>query len=92
MHCGCKYTPEPKQPGYPNEMRKQAVEMYVNGMNLHHIARHLGIQHRTVSLRVKASAASITQIPLPEEVQATEMDELFTYISHYKTGSTFSCS
>ena len=58
MHCGCKYTPEPKQHGYPDEMRKQAVQMYVDGMNLRRIARHFGIHHRTVSLWVKASAAS----------------------------------
>ena len=43
MHCGCKYTPEPKQHGYPDEMRKQAVQFYVDGMNLRRIARHFTI-------------------------------------------------
>lgn len=92
MHCGCKYTPEPKQHGYPAEMRKHAVQMYVDGMSLRRIARHLGIHHRTVSLWVQASAASIRDVPVPEEVQTAEMDELFTYIGHKKNGSTSSRS
>ena len=41
MHCGHKYTPEPKQHGYPDEMRKQALQLYVDGMNLRRIGRHL---------------------------------------------------
>ena len=88
MHCHCKYTPEPKHHGYPDEMRKQAVQMYVDGMNLRRIARHLGIHHRTVSLWVKASAVSLPEVPVPKEVKAAEMDELFTFIGNKKTGST----
>ena len=90
MHCRCKYTPEPKQHGYPDDMRKQAVQMYVDGMNLRRIARHLGIHHRTVSLWVQASAASLPAAPVPKEVKTAEMDELFTFIGNKKTGSTSS--
>jgi len=82
------YTPEPKQHGYSDEMRKQAVQFYVDGMNLRRIARHFGIHHRTVSYG-KASAASLPEAPVPKEVKAAEMDELFTFIGNKKTGSTF---
>jgi len=92
MHCGCKYTPEPKQHGYPEDLRKQAVQLYVDGLNLRRIARHFSIHHRTVSLWVKASAASIPEVPVPTDVQTAEMDELFTFIGHKKTGSTSSPS
>jgi transposase-like protein len=88
MHCGCKYTPEPKQHGYPDEVRKQAVQLYVDGLNLRRIGRHLGIHHRTVSLWVQASAANLPEVPLPTEVKAAEMDELFTFIGNKKTEST----
>ena len=90
MQCGSKYTPEPKQHGYPNEMRKQAVQFYVDGMNLRRITRHLGIHHRTVSLWVQASAASIAEVPVPAEIKTAEMDELFTFIGNKKTGSASS--
>jgi len=87
-HCGKKYTPEPKRQGYPQAMRQQALQMYVDGINLRRIGRHLGIHHRRVSLWVQAYAAHLPAAPLPEEVQAAEMDELFTFIGHKKTGST----
>ncbi|MBS4060902.1 MAG: IS1 family transposase, partial [Bacteroidetes bacterium] len=41
MHCQRKYTPEPKLHGYPKSMHQQAVAMYVDGLNLRRIARHL---------------------------------------------------
>jgi transposase-like protein len=59
-------------------MHEQAVQMYVDGMNLRRAACHLGIHHRTVSLWVKASTASLPEVPVPKEVKAVEMDELFT--------------
>lgn len=88
MFCGCKYTPEPKRHGYPEAVRQQAVQMYLDGMNLRRIGRHLGVHHRTVSLWVQAHAASLPEAPLPKEVKAAEMDELFTFIGSKKTAST----
>jgi hypothetical protein len=52
------------------------VQIYVDGMNLPRIARHLGIHHHTVSLWVQASAASLPEAPVPSEVGTAEMDEL----------------
>jgi transposase-like protein len=88
MFCMRKYSPHPKQHGYPEEMRRQAIKMYVDGMNLRRIGRHLGLHHRTVSLWVQAYASSLADPPLPAQVQAAEMDELFTFIGDKKTAST----
>jgi len=92
MQCGYKYTPEPKRHGYPDEIRKQALQLYVDGVNLRRIGRILGLHHRTVSLWVKAAAASLPDTPMPKEVKTAEMDELFTFIGNKKTGSTSSRS
>jgi transposase-like protein len=92
MHCRYKYTPDPKIHGYGEDVRRQALQLYVDGMNLRRIGRHLGIHHRTVSLWVKASAASLPEVPVPKEVKTAEMDELFTFIGNKKTGSTSSRS
>jgi transposase len=73
-------------------VRKQALEMYVDGMNLRRIGRHLGLHHSTISLWVKAYAASLPEAPKPDEVKDAEMDELFTFIGDKKTGSTSSPS
>jgi transposase len=90
MYCRIKYTPEPKPWAYDEQTRHKALEMYVDGMNLRRIARHLGVHHRTVSLWVKAKAANLPQAPVPKEVQEAEMDELFTFIGEKKSQSTSS--
>jgi len=83
-----KYTPEPKQHGYPESLRQQAVAMYVDGMNLRRIARHLKIHHRTVSLWVKSHAEKLPPTPVPAEVHTAELDEMYTFIGDKKTKST----
>lgn len=55
-------------------------------MNFCRIGRHLGLNHRTVSLWVRASAANLPDKPVPNEVKSAEMDELFTFIGNKKTG------
>src|SRR4030065_2672298 len=74
MFCQIKYTPEPKAWAYPEEVRRKAIQLYVDGMNLRRIARHLGLHHRTVSLWVKAQAAHLPATPVPGEVQGAEME------------------
>jgi transposase-like protein len=86
--CQCKYTPEKKQRGYDLALRKQAVQLYVDGTNLRRIGRLLGIHHRTVSDWVQAHAESLPDTPMPEEIKIAEMDELFTFIGSKKTEST----
>jgi len=88
MHCGYQYTPEPKEQGYPREMRKQAIQMYVDGMSFRKIARHLGVHHRTISLWVKAHAALLPDAPMPDSVNTAELDEMFTFIGEKKRKST----
>jgi transposase len=92
MYCKIKYTPEPKAWAYGEEMRQKALELYVDGISLRRIARHLGVHHRTVSLWVQAKAARLPQAPVPEEVKVAEMDELFTFIGEKKSQSTSSPS
>ena len=92
MYCNRKYTPEPKQQGYPASLRKRAIEMYVDGGNFRRIARHLKVHHRTVALWVTDQAETLPNAPVPQEVKEAEMDELFTFIGDKKTESTSSPS
>lgn len=92
MHCDRKYTPEPKPKGYPAEVRKRALQLYVDGMNLRRIGRHLGLHHSTVSLWVEAHSSALPEPPVPDEVKEAEMDELFTFIGDKKTKSSSSPS
>jgi len=83
--CNCKYTPHKKPYGQSPEVRRQAIRMDVDGMNLRRIDRHLGLHHQTVAEWVKAHAAELPAAPMPEKVDTAEMDESFTFIEHKKT-------
>ena len=86
--CGRRYTPEPREQGYPEALRQQALQLYVDGMNLRRIARHLGIHHKTVMLWVTDYADRLPDAPLPRHNDIVEQDELFSFIEKKKTKST----
>ena len=90
--CRRKYTPEPKQVGHDEGLRKAAVQLYVDGMNLRRIARTLGVTHPTVAAWVKAYAASLPDAPPSPTalMDVNELDELFTFVGSKKTKSTSS--
>lgn len=85
--CQRKYTPEPKPIGYPDDVRRQAVQMYVDGMNFRRIAR---TSHRSVINWVNAHADHLPDHPpVPaEDLEVNELDELFTFVEDKKTKST----
>jgi transposase-like protein len=86
--CQRHYTPEPKEQGYPEAIRMQAVRMYVDGMNLRRIGRQLGVNHQSVANWVKAYVAQLPAVPGPGEVEVVEMDELHTFVKRKKTKPT----
>ena len=88
MFCGSKYTPVKKRHGYELQLRKQAIRLYVDGMNLRRTARHLGVHHRTIALWIKAHVRRLPEAAQPKKIKTAEMDELFTFIGNKKTGST----
>ena len=90
--CGRKYTPEPTHQGYDEATRREAIKLYVDGMNFRRIGRTLGVAHRTVINWVNAYAASLPdQAPVPGDSQEVhELDELFSFVGRKKTKSTSS--
>ncbi len=88
--CGRRYTPEPTPQGYDEETRRHAVRLYVDGMNLRRVARHLGVVHQTVANWVSAHVAALpVGTPQPDgPVETAELDELYTYVGHKKTPRT----
>ncbi len=89
QQCGRSYTPEPKQPGYDQRIRRQAVQLYSDGMNFRRIARHLGVNQQTVVNWVNAYSARLpSQPPQPKDVGVVELDELYSFVGKKKTVST----
>ena len=88
--CRRKYTPEPQPQGYGDDVRRRAVQLYVEGMNLRRIGRTLGVVHQTVATWVAAHADALpAQPPQPAgPVEVAELDELYTFVGEKKTSRT----
>jgi transposase-like protein len=88
--CRRKYTPAPQPQGYGAALRRRALQLYVEGMNLRRIGRTLGVVHQTVANWVAAHADALpAQPPQPDNpVAVAELDELYTFVGDKKTSPT----
>ncbi len=95
-HCQRKYTPQPQPRGYDEARRRQAIGLYVDGMGLRRIARHLGVVHQTVANWIAAYTATLPDTPPapPHDQQhplpVVELDELYTFEGQKNSASTSS--
>jgi transposase-like protein len=91
--CQRIYTPHPKPLGYPDQTKREAVRLYLEGTNFRRIGRILGVNHQSVVNWVNAHHASLpaaeAAVTKPETL---EMDELFTFVGSKKGKPTLSQS
>jgi len=52
--CGCRYTPNPKEHGYDEDIRFQALQLYLEGMKLREIGRRLDVNHQSIANWINA--------------------------------------
>ncbi len=57
--CRRIYTPDPKPLGYPEETKREAVRLYLEGANFRRIGRILSVNHQSVVNWVNAYHASL---------------------------------
>jgi transposase-like protein len=82
--CGATYTPEPKEQGYSQTTRRQAVQLYSEGLSLRAIAGFLKVDPQSVSNWIKAYVAQLPPAPLPASLDTVEMDELYSFVQKKK--------
>ncbi len=80
-HCARAYTPEPLPLGYADDVKREAVRLYLEGTNFRRIGRILGVNHQSVINWVNAYHAGL---PAPDQAvtapEVVELDELFTFV------------
>lgn len=92
---GCQriYTPDPKPLGYPDQTRREAVRLYLEGTNFRRIGRILSVNHQSVVNWVNAYHAGLPAAePSVAAPETLEMDELFTFVGSKKGKPTSSPS
>ena len=84
-HCGKVYTPNPKERSYSEEIKKQAIKLYMEGNSGRAVGRILGISKNICLYWIKKYAKTLTDKSYPNErVEVIEMDELYSFVERKK--------
>ena len=86
VDCGRQFIENPQtERGYSDEVRKNCLKMYVNGMGFRGIERVTSVHHTTVINWVKQVGERLPDAYAPEEIpQVGELDELQTFVGAKK--------
>ena len=80
-------NPSPRS-GYPEDLKRECLKMYVNGLGFRAIERIKGVHHTTIILWVKQVGGQLPAAYAPETIpQVGELDELETFVGSKKTRS-----
>jgi transposase len=82
---GCKYRHTLPHRGKSPVLKRQALELYLEGLGFRSIGRLRNCSHVTVYTWIKAYGVSIDTLRSATGVTVIEMDELHTYIGAKKT-------
>ena len=89
--CQRIYTPDPKPLGYPEQIKREAVRLYLEGTNFRRIGRILSVNHQSVVNWVNAYHAALPEVEPPVSTpEVVELDELFTFVGSKKRKRTSS--
>ena len=84
-HCGTTYTPTPKERNYSEEIKKQAIKLYIKGNSGRAVGRILGISKNMCLCWVRKYAKTIEAKDMPnKQEKAIEMDELYSFLERKK--------
>ena len=76
-NCECNYTVG--QRGYPEHIKRKAIQLYLEGNGFRRIERILKVSHVSVINWVKNAGAKLDEIPKKYgKVEVLELDELCT--------------
>lgn len=77
--CGCRYTPRPKESGYDEEVRQQALQLYLEGVSLRKVSRILNVNHQSVANWVNDYANHLPATLPPSVLEQAMMDGIMPW-------------
>lgn len=75
--CGCRYTPEPRERGYDEEVRLQALTLHLEGHSFRQIARLLDVNHQSVVNWITDFALHLSQDLPPSILELAVLDGFY---------------
>ena len=83
--CYYHYTVERKSDVKSSDIKRLALEMYLEGLGFRSIGRILKISYGTVYQWVKQWGSTMTLPKRNEDIEVVELDEMHTYVGRKKT-------
>ena len=88
QYCHVYFTPKPKPIGYADEIKRQALQLHLEGTSFRAIGRLLGVHNQTVINWITAAALALpAQVADTTPTDYIEIDELFTFVEAKKNKS-----
>ncbi len=89
QQCQGYFTPDAKPLGYDPEVRRRAVQLYLEGTSFRAVGRLLGVHNQSVINWVNHQEQSLPpQVSDASPTDYIEVDELFSYVQAKKNKST----
>ncbi len=82
--CGYNYTVEIKSTAFFASVKRQALQLYLEGLGFRSIGRVLGVSHVSVQRWIKKFGQELEALKSESEISIVEMDEMHTYIGNKK--------
>ena len=82
--CGYNYSVEIKSTASSASVKKQALQLYLEGLGFRSIGRFLGVSHVSVQKWIKKFGQEVEALKSENEISIVEMDEMHTYIGNKK--------
>ena len=82
--CGYNYTVELKSTAFSTSVKKQALQLYLEGLGFRSIGRVLGVSHVSVQKWIKKFGQELEELKSENKLSIVELDEMHTYIGNKK--------
>ncbi len=82
--CGYNYSVELKSTASSAFVKRQALQLYLEGLGFRSIGRILGVSHVSVQNWIKKYGKGLEDLKSENEISVVELDEMHTYIGNKK--------
>ena len=82
--CGYNYSVQLKSTASPDSVKRQALQLYLEGLGFRSIGRYLGVSHVSVYNWIKKFGQELEDLKSENKISIVELDEMHTYIGNKK--------
>jgi len=83
--CNYRYTVKIKSTAKPDELKRFALTLYLEGLGFRSIGRILEVSNVSVLNWIRGFGKSVLDLKSDDKIEVVEMDEMHTYIGQKKT-------